>query len=204
VTISAFGLVTMCFTGTWQALGPLVVRREYGHIGLFGVFVAIYGLGSVAGSVAGSAWHPRRPLRDTLALAVLWPAIALVVALHAPVWAVGAWMLLGGLQSGLFVVVWETALARHVPPEALSRVSAYDWMGSLALLPLGYLLAGPLAGVFGARAVLGAGGAIGMLVTLVALSPRSTRELADEPAGALVPAPASGPAPEGETLPLAE
>jgi len=26
----------------------------------------------------------------------------------------------------------------------LSRVTAYDWMGSLALLPIGYVLAGPL------------------------------------------------------------
>ena len=37
------------------------------------------------------------------------------------------------------------------------RVSAYDWMISLSLLPLGYLLAGPLGEALGAQAVLAAG-----------------------------------------------
>ena len=44
-----------------------------------------------------------------------------------------------GFGFSLLMIWWETALARHIPPSALSRVSAWDWMGSLALLPLGYL-----------------------------------------------------------------
>ena len=39
---------------------------------------------------------------------------------------------------------------RHIPADALSRVSSYDWMGSLALLPLGFAIAGPVASVIGA------------------------------------------------------
>ena len=50
----------------------------------------------------------------------------------------------------LFGIWWETALAERVPPHLLSRVSAYDWMVSLSLLPLGYLLAGPLGEALGA------------------------------------------------------
>jgi hypothetical protein len=42
-------------------------------------------------------------------------------------------------------------------------------MGSLALLPLGYLLAGPLAEAFGAVEVLIAGGALAFVVQIVAL-----------------------------------
>ena len=52
-------------------------------------------------------------------------------------------------------------------------------MGSLALLPLGYLIAGPLAAAFGARTVLGVGSAIGLILLLVGLIPRETRELGD-------------------------
>ena len=44
---------------------------------------------------------------------------------------------------------------RHIPADALSRVSSYDWMGSLALLPLGFAIAGPIASAVGARTVLG-------------------------------------------------
>jgi len=69
---------------------------------------------------------------------------------------------------------------RHIPAHALSRVSAYDWMGSLALLPLGFALAGPLASVLGARALLGAGGVITVGLLALALVPRATRELGGE------------------------
>ena len=41
----------------------------------------------------------------------------------------------------------------------LSRVTAYDWMGSLALLPIGYVLAGPLGEALGAAEVLAVGSA---------------------------------------------
>ena len=33
--------------------------------------------------------------------------------------------------------VWESTLQAHVPAESLSRVSAYDWFGSLAFSALG-------------------------------------------------------------------
>jgi MFS family permease len=64
-----------------------------------------------------------------------------------------------------------------IPPHLLSRVSAWDWMGSLALLPVGYLLAGPLADRLGQQEVTVAGGLLGSLVMALALLPRSTREL---------------------------
>ena len=184
VTISAFSVVLMCSYATWEALGPLVVRDAYGEVGLFGVFVALYGVGSVVGSAIGSVWRSRRPLRDGLLLAGVWPGMSVVVALAFPRALVGIWMCLAGVQSGLFMVIWETSLARHIPPAALSRVSSYDWMGSLALLPLGFALSGPLASVFGARTVLGVGGAIGVFAVLLTLVPHSTRHLTDGPVGA--------------------
>ena len=44
-------------------------------------------------------------------------------------------------------------------------MSSYDWMGSLALLPLGYLLAGPAAEAFGASEVLIVGGIVGLAIS---------------------------------------
>jgi predicted MFS family arabinose efflux permease len=157
-------------------------RPRAGHstrVGIFGVFVALYGVGSVAGSAIGSVWRSHRPLRDGLLLGAIWPAMSIVVALALRRVFVGVWMLLAGIQSGLFMVIWETSLARHIPPSALSRVSSYDWMGSLALLPIGFALADPLASIFGARTVLGVGGAIGVVAVLLTLVPHSTRHLSD-------------------------
>ena len=73
--------------------------------------------------------------------------------------------MLSGVGLALFDVWWQTALAQRIPPYALSRVSSYDWMGSLALLPLGYLLAGPAAEAFGASEVLIVGGLVGLAIS---------------------------------------
>ena len=56
-------------------------------------------------------------------------------------------------------------------------------MGSPALLPLGYLLAGPLASAVGPRSVLGVGSAIGLILLLAALVSGSVRQLGGGPAG---------------------
>jgi hypothetical protein len=50
-------------------------------------------------------------------------------------------------------------------------------MGSLALLPLGYALAGPLAESLGARHVLLVGSIVGLGMLGLTLLPRETREL---------------------------
>jgi hypothetical protein len=50
-------------------------------------------------------------------------------------------------------------------------------MGSLALMPIGYLVAGPLASVLGLRVVLGVGSILGIAALGVALMQRATREL---------------------------
>jgi MFS family permease len=110
-------------------------------------------------------------------LTLAWPLLALLLAARAPIGIVSVVALATGFGFALLMIWWETALAQHIPPYALSRVSAYDWMGSLALLPVGYVLAGPLAGALGARTVLGVGSAIGIVLLGLALVPRSTREL---------------------------
>jgi hypothetical protein len=50
-------------------------------------------------------------------------------------------------------------------------------MGSLALLPLGYALAGPLAEALGAQHVLLVGSIVGLGMLGLTLLPRETREL---------------------------
>ena len=50
-----------------------------------------------------------------------------------------------GLGLMLGNTLWETTVQRHVPRESLSRVSSYDWFGSLALDPIGLAIWGPTA-----------------------------------------------------------
>jgi hypothetical protein len=81
----------------------------------------------------------------------------------------------GGLA--LFIVWWETSLAEHIPPATLSRVSSYDWLGSTALLPLGFPLMGLLGEALGVREVMGVSAVLAIGVFSLGLVPRETREL---------------------------
>ncbi|MGI8428434.1 MAG: MFS transporter, partial [Solirubrobacteraceae bacterium] len=158
----------------------LVLRR---HRARAARLRGVAGACAVCGALVGLRWRPARPLRAGLLLVLAWPFQAAALALGAPLALVVGCALATGFGFSLVTIWWETALARHIPPHALSRVSAYDWMGSLALLPLGFVLAGPLAGALGARTVLIAGSAIGLVLLLLALIPRSTRELRDGDGG---------------------
>jgi MFS family permease len=84
---------------------------------------------------------------------------------------------------GFFGAVWQTTLQQHVPEEALSRVSAWDWMGSLLFLPIGLVAAGPVSDLIGISTTLWISVACAVLSTLTVLlvpSVRNMRRL-DEP-----------------------
>jgi MFS family permease len=180
-TIAAFSAAILCVYAQWNALAPSIARDDYGGAGVFGVLETMIGAGALLGALAGIRWRPRRPLATGLVIVLVWPLQSLAFALELPLPVVLALALGNGVSFSLFVVWWETSLASHVPPHALSRVSSYDWMGSLALMPLGFVVAGPLAAAFGARTVLGVGAVAGLAMLALALTPRSTRALSAAP-----------------------
>jgi MFS family permease len=182
-TIAVFTGAVLCVYSQWYALAPVIARDVYGGAGVFGLLETVGGVGAVAGALTALRWRPARPLRAGMLLTLAWPVQAALFALGTPLLLVVIFAFGTGFGFSLLMIWWETALARHIPPGALSRVSAWDWMGSLVLLPVGYLVAGPLADAFGARTVLGIGSAIGALLLAAGLLPRSTRELGPEPAG---------------------
>jgi len=179
-TIVGFTVAVLCLYAQWFALAPVIARDHYGGAGVFGLLESVAGGGAVIGALVGIVWRPRRPMVAGLLLVLVWPAQDITFALVAPLAAVLALAAAAGFGFSLFGVWWETALAANIPAHALSRVSSYDWMGSLALLPLGFAIAGPLAATFGARNVLGAGAVIAFAALVLALLPRSTRNLPGE------------------------
>jgi hypothetical protein len=176
-TLAAFCAALFTGLAPWFVLGPLVARVQYGHIGIYGLVSAAVGIGTIAGSLLGIAWRPRFPMRASMLAILLWPASAILYAAGLTLWLVVPAMVIGGGGIALFDVWWTTALAERIPPDKLSRVSSYDWMVSLALLPLGYVLAGPLAGALGSVEILLGGSALAGLALALGLLPRETRML---------------------------
>ena len=95
-----------------------------------------------------------RPLPVILLDAELQAWFVPGLALHAPAAAIAAAAAVSGVGIAVFGTLWDTTLQQHVPAAVLSRVSAYDWLGSAALIPLGYVLAGPLASALGISATM--------------------------------------------------
>jgi MFS family permease len=182
VTLASFCIALFTGLAPWFVLGPLVAQSQYGEVGVYGLVSAVLGIGTIAGSLLGIAWRPRFPMRAAMLAIVLWPAAAVLYAAGATLILVVPAMLLGGAGIAMFDVWWTTALAERIPPDKLSRVSSYDWMVSLALLPLGYVLAGPLAGALGPVEVLLVGSALAAIALALGLAPRETRTLRRLPA----------------------
>ncbi len=176
-TLASFCVALFTGLAPWFVLGPLVAREQYGEIGVYGIVSAVLGIGTIAGSLLGIGWRPRFPMRAAMLAIILWPAAAVLYAVGATLWLVVPAMLIGGGGIALFDVWWTTALAERIPADKLSRVSSYDWMVSLALLPLGYVLAGPLASTLGSVDVLIGGSALAAIALALGLLPRQTRML---------------------------
>jgi MFS family permease len=169
VTISAFTVGLLVGWAPYLTLGASVAKELYGHAGVYGALSTALGGGTVLGSFAAVRWRPRHPLRFGFAWVLPWPVAVGAFALGISLWAVVPLCLLAGFGLTLFDVAWETALAERIPAHALSRVSSFDWMGSLALMPLGYVVAGPLGEAVGNVEVVAVGAGLGLLVTLAGL-----------------------------------
>jgi hypothetical protein len=68
-------------------------------------------------------------------------------------------------------------LQQNIPAEKLSRVTSYEWFGTLALQPIGYALVGPLASRIDNSSTLYVCGGASLAVTLSLLAVRDVRNL---------------------------
>jgi predicted MFS family arabinose efflux permease len=157
-------------SSVFVVLGAVVSKRALGGPLAWTVILSALALGSIAGGYVSLRIHVRRPLFFGSSLLGFLALPMALLAVHAPALLIAAGALVAGGGNMIFNSLWETALQRHIPPTALSRVSAYDWFGSLAFQPLGLIAAGPLAVAIGTRATLwiAAAGVLAMAVLAVA------------------------------------
>jgi MFS family permease len=176
VIVSA-SLGLMIAFSPFSALGPSIAREVYGDAAVFGVITAVWGAGAIIGSALALRWRPRRPVFAGMIAVLPWTVNYIAFSAGLPLWGLVPFSLASGIGVALFSVWWETAMASNIPPSALSRVSAFDWMGSLGLSPIGFLLAGPIAAEIGARETLAAGAAIALMVDLAVMTAPAVRRV---------------------------
>jgi MFS family permease len=174
--VGEYALYHLAVFAPFYVLGPTLAARDLGGAAAWGVIMTAFGAGAIAGGVAGLRLQPTRPLLVVAALFALHALPRVALALTDIVALIGATTFLAGVTSAFAAAIWETTLQERVPAEALSRVSSYDWLGSMAFLPLGYALVGPLAEWLGVEAVLIVGAALQLASVPVLLAMSSIRE----------------------------
>jgi predicted MFS family arabinose efflux permease len=158
-------------------LGPLVAKESLGGATAWALIVSAVGVGSLAGGVLALHVQPRRPMLMATLPLYLFAAPLAMLALELPAGYIAAVSLLSGAGLMISNTVWETTLQRHVPAEALSRVSSYDWFGSLAFRPLGLVVWGPIAAAIGIEPALWVAATLLAASILVLLAVREVRTM---------------------------
>jgi hypothetical protein len=177
VTVLVFALAIPVGYAPLYVLGPTLAEDGYDTAAIFGIVTTLFGAGALTGAVVGLRWRPEHPMRAAFLVLVGWPLLLVAFGVAAPIPLV--LVLAFGMGSGfaLFDIWWNTAMAQHIPPHALSRASSYEWMGSLILLPVGFLAAGPAAEATSPEGVMVVAGILTAAVLALGLIPRETRTM---------------------------
>ena len=165
-SIVAF-MATHVALAVFMVIGPvLLLRNGPGAIG-WGVLVAALSVGSLLGDGAALLLRPARPLvAARLAELLLVPAL-LGLVWTLPMAALVVVVALAGAGLALADSLWLTTMQQQLPTTSVSKVSAYDWMGSVVLRPVGYVLA----------AAFTTGSAAGLILIAVTVAVVATRVL---------------------------
>jgi hypothetical protein len=189
IIVIQWSLGNAIILGPFFVLGAVVADRYLGGSTAWGTILAAQGAGSVVGGVVMLRVHVRRPLLVASLPALIFPWQLLALAYRAPVPVVAAGAFAAGVAFAIFAVLWNTTMQREVPAAVLSRVSSYDWFGSLVFLPIGFALSGPVSAALGIRTTFIASSIWCVASTLVVLAVPSVRGLRARAGPAEDPAP---------------
>jgi MFS family permease len=156
-------LVLFIVIAPFQVLGPLGLLKEGYGAAVWGWLQAVFSGGMLVGMLIAMRYRPKRPMITVALTGSTAAAAPLALALFGDPWILGAVYILRGVSVGILVAVWNTTLQTQIAKGSLGRVTAWDWMASLALWPVGLAVAGPLAERFGVITMCWATGILGLL-----------------------------------------
>jgi MFS family permease len=167
-------------------LGPVIAARSLGGASAWGFISAGFGVGAIAGGLVALRVKPRRPLivATLLTTLIALPPLALAFA-HSVA------LITAALVVFAFEVVWSNSMFTAtiqalIPDQVRSRVDSYDMLISIVIMPVGYVVAGPLASSAGITTTLVGAAIVGAVpAALTALVP-GNRAVRRTPDGVIV------------------
>lgn len=175
--VAGYAIINMIFESVFAVVGPVHAEQELGGPKPWSWILAALSAGMVAGVLVSLKVRPKHPLLIALSaqVAVAGWILTMGVTNWIPLIMISAFF--AGIAFDFFFVLWQTAMQTHIPRESLSRVSSYDAFGSLALAPIGLIVAGPLTEKFGTSTTLIAMGLVFVAILGLVLLVPAVRHL---------------------------
>jgi DHA3 family tetracycline resistance protein-like MFS transporter len=178
-TLIAASITLLVFWGPHEVLIPYIVKNDLGGgAAALGLVFAAGGVGSVLAAIAvGQRGLPRRHITF---MYVAWTLGGLAIAGYGVASALWQAMVVSFVVAALDtagLIVWGTMIHRLVPGALLGRVESFDWLVSIALVPVSFAVTGPIAAGLGAQATLVGAGLLGALGTIAFLFLPGMRDL---------------------------
>jgi DHA3 family macrolide efflux protein-like MFS transporter len=155
-----------------SALMPLLVTRHFGGGAIeLGWLEAAFSVGVIAGGIALSIWGGFRNRIVTAFCALIGLGLGFALIGLAPAhafWLALAASILAGLMNPIVNGSFGAVLQSAISPEMQGRVFALVMSGSQAMVPLGLIVAGPVAELTGIRPWFWIAGVVCMLMALIA------------------------------------
>jgi MFS family permease len=172
-----FSIIVAAMEAVFGLLGPAVTRLQMDGAIDWGIISAGFGAGTVVGGLLAININPKRPMLVATFCVFFFCGVPLTLSVPMSVWLITFFSFIDGVAGQIFVVIWYTTLQKMIAPDMLSRVSAYDHLGSVVLAPLGIVAGGLLFEIIGPTATLLIASLAIILPTLAVLTVRDVREL---------------------------
>jgi MFS family permease len=167
--IIGFSEFQLFVLASYSVLGPVISQEHYDGATTWAIVAAVVGVGAVIGDAISLRIRPKRPLivANSFSLCCVPLLVALGFAAPLPILIVCA--VVFGVGFSVPDTLWFTAMQDNVPDHLIARVSAFDWMGSTALRPIGLAIVAPIAVLAGPAVVLFVAAGV-TVVTLVSIT----------------------------------
>jgi len=177
IGVISFSFIAMCWAAAENVLGPLIALEHFDGAKSWSLVITAESVGLLVGAILGIKVKFKYPIRflqiSTLAISfyifsLAKPQSLIVIAFCA---------FLFGIVLDLWGTLWYTLMHRKVPQDALSRVSAFDALGSLIFKPVGLAIAAPLSTLLGIQTLIYLLGTITVVATLAPLLSSQIRNM---------------------------
>ncbi|MFD8756167.1 MFS transporter [Kitasatospora sp. NPDC059577] len=171
---------TMLVVAPHMVLLPVITQERFAGPSTYGLVIAMFSLSGFVGTIVVGRIRLKRPGSSAMVFNALFTTVPLVLLTPFSLgWVVAGYMV-AGFAMMPFNTLLHTALQRQFAPSILGRVSSVDWLCSLALLPLGLALIGPLADAVGRTTVLAVAAVVQLGTALLALTVPGVRDFHQE------------------------